>query len=234
MTFLSRLVLLLLALQLAACGKEPLYQEQAYVFGTQVDVTIYGEDEAKARQAVVLVMREFQRLHDMLHAWKPSELSDLNAAIAQGKGRQVSPELAMMLKDAARVSAQSDGLFNPAIGGLIQAWGFQADDFKAVLPDEKKIAALVKANPQMSDLVIDSENVKSRNRSVKIDLGGYAKGYALDRAAAILKQQGIHNALINIGGNVMALGMHGSRAWRVGIQHPRKPGPLATLELHDG
>lgn len=234
MTFLSRLFLLLLALQFGACGKEPLYQEQAYVFGTQVDVTIYGEDEVKARQAVVLVMREFQRLHDMLHAWKPSELSDLNADIAQGKGRQVSPELAMMLKDAARVSAQSDGLFNPAIGGLIQAWGFQADDFKAVLPDEKKIAALVKANPQMSDLVIDSTNVKSRNRSVKIDLGGYAKGYALDRAAAILKQQGIRNALINIGGNVMALGMHGSRAWRVGIQHPRKPGPLATLELHDG
>ncbi len=258
MTFLSRLVLLLLALQLAACGKEPLYQEQAYVFGTQVDVTIYGEDEAKARQAVVLVMREFQRLHDMLHAWKPSELSDLNAAIAQGKSRQVSPELAMMLKDAARVSAQSDGLFNPAIGGLIQAWGFQADDFKAVLPDEKKVAALVKANPQMSDLVflssspagkstvalppsggkLEGENegeiVSSENKYVKIDLGGYAKGYALDRAAAILKQQGIHNALINIGGNVMALGTHGSRAWRVGIQHPRKPGPLATLELHDG
>ena len=58
-----------------------------------------------------------------------------------------------MLKDAAQVSAQSEGTFNPTIGGLIQAWGFQADDFKAVLPDEKKIAALVKANPQMSDLV---------------------------------------------------------------------------------
>ena len=101
------------------------------------------------------------------------------------------------------------------------------------MPDEKKIAALVKANPQMSDLVIGALEVKSKNRSVKIDLGGYAKGYALDRAAEILKQQGIHNALINIGGNVMAMGTHGSRAWRVGIQHPRKPGPLATLELHD-
>lgn len=234
MKYCSRLVLLLFALLLAACGKEPLYQEQAYVFGTQVDVTIYGEDEARARQAVVLVMREFQRLHDMLHAWKPSELSALNTAIAHGKSKQVSPELAMLLKDAARVSAQSDGLFNPAIGGLIQTWGFQADDFKAVLPDEKKVAVLVKAHPQMSDLVINSTNVGSKNRSVKIDLGGYAKGYALDRAAAILKQQGIHNALINIGGNVMALGTHGSRAWRVGIQHPRKPGPLATLELHDG
>ena len=69
---------------------------------------------------------------------------------------------------------------------------------------------------------------------VKLDLGGYAKGYALDRAAEILKSQGIHNALINIGGNVLALGTHGTRPWRVGIQHPRKPGPLATLELRDG
>ena len=234
MTYFSRVVLLLLALSLASCGKEPLYQEQAYVFGTQVDVTIYGEEDAKARQAVVLVMHEFQRLHDMLHAWKPSELSALNTALAHGKSKRVTPELEMLLKDSARVSAESGGLFNPAIGRLIQLWGFQADDFKAVLPDEKKVAALVKAHPQMSDLVFNGDLVRSKNRYVKIDLGGYAKGYALDRAVAILKQQGIHNALINIGGNVMAMGTHGTRDWRVGIQHPRKPGPIATLELHDG
>ncbi len=221
-------------LLLSACGKEPFYQEQAMCSARRWMSASTARTRPKASQAVVLVMHEFQRLHDELHAWKPSELSDLNAAIAQDKSKTVSPELAAMLQDAARVSAQSDGLFNPAIGGLIQAWGFQADDFKAVLPDEKKVAALVKANPQMSDLVFDGSKVKSRNKSVKIDLGGYAKGYALDRAADILKQQGIHNALINIGGNVLALGTHGSRAWRVGIQHPRKPGPLATLELHDG
>src|SRR5512135_2872723 len=78
------------------------------------------------------------------------------------------------------------------------------------------------------------ELVSSHNRAVQLDLGGYAKGYALDRAAELLKKMGVHNALINIGGNVMALGQHGNRAWRVGIQHPREPGPLATLELHDG
>lgn len=259
MTLMFRLALMSFIFLLAGCGKEPFYQEQAYVFGTQVDVSIYGEDEIKARQGVASVMHEFQRLHDLLHAWKPSELSALNTAFAQGKSKEVSSEVATMLQDAARMSSQSGGLFNPAIGGLIQTWGFQADDFKAALPEEKKITALVKANPQMSDLIfalepshprlpyqggaicssldkgrLEGVSVSSRNPSVQIDLGGYAKGYALDRAAAILKQQGINNALINIGGNVLALGQHGNRAWRVGIQHPRKPGPIATLELRDG
>jgi len=170
----------------------------------------------------------------LLHAWKPSELSGLNTAIAQGKRKVVSPELAAMLQDAAQLSARSEDLFNPTIGGLIQTWGFQADDFKAVLPEEKQVASLVKANPQMSDLTISSNEVRSANKEVKLDLGGYAKGYALDRAASILKQQGINDALINIGGNVLALGSHGKRPWRVGIQHPRKPGALATLELREG
>ncbi|HEY5993087.1 MAG TPA: FAD:protein FMN transferase [Gallionellaceae bacterium] len=220
---------------LAACNNAPAtYQEQGYVFGTLVEVSVYGEEDAKARQAVAAVMQEFQRLHNMLHAWKPSELSELNAAFAKDKSKEATPELAAMLKDAARLSAQSDGLFNPAIGGLIQTWGFQADEFKAVLPDEKRVAGLVKTNPQMSDLVFDGNRIASRNQAVQIDLGGYAKGYALDRAAETLKKMGVHNALINIGGNVLALGAHGDRPWRVGIQHPRKPGPLATLELHDG
>lgn len=231
---LIRLLIVALALLLSACGKEPLYHEQGYVFGTLVDVSIYGEDEAKARAAVGEVLREFQRLHDLLHAWQPSELSELNSAFAQGEGKAVSPELAAMLRDATQLSEQSGGLFNPAIGGLIELWGFQSDEFQPLLPDADKVAALVAANPRMSDLVFDGDRVGSRNRSVKIDLGGYAKGYALDRAADLLRKQGINNALVNIGGNVMALGRHGDRSWRVGIQHPRKSGALALLELQDG
>jgi len=227
-------VLLLLSLLLSACGKEPIYQEQGYVFGTLVEVTVFGVEETRAQQGIADVMHEFQRLHDLLHAWKPSELSSLNTAIAQGKRQTVSPELAAMLQDAAQLTSQSEGLFNSTIGGLIQSWGFQADDFKAVLPDEKIITVLVKENPQMSDLTFSVTEVQSKNKNVKLDLGGYAKGYALDRAATILKQQGINHALINIGGNVLALGSHGKRPWRVGIQHPRKPGALATLELRDG
>jgi thiamine biosynthesis lipoprotein len=222
-------------LLLSACARErPTYEEQSYVFGTLVEVSIYGEDEARAKQAAASVMQEFQRLHDALHAWEPSPLSDLNAALAQGESREVTPEIAAILKDATQLSEQSGHLFNPAIGDLVRLWGFHADEFKAELPDAEAVAALVVANPRMSDLVFDGEKVSSRNKAVSIDLGGYAKGYALDRAATLLRQQGVNNALINIGGNVMALGTHGDRAWRVGIQHPRKPGPIATMALRDG
>ncbi|MGB8516294.1 MAG: FAD:protein FMN transferase, partial [Gallionella sp.] len=217
---------ILIAFLLSSCGekKEPLYQEQGYVFGTLVEVSIYGESEEKAKQAVSAVMQEFQRLHTMLHAWQPSELSDLNSGIANEESVAVSDEMVKILQDAAQLSKQSHGMFNPSIGGLVALWGFHADEFKPVQPAEKDIAKLVAANPQMSDLTIEQGRVQSKNPAVQIDLGGYAKGYALDRAVALLKQRGIHNALINIGGNIMAMGKHGERDWRVGIQHPRKSG----------
>lgn len=235
MTKLIHLVAALAVLLLVGCeGKEPLYQEQGYVFGTLVEISIYGEDEIRAKQAVNEVMHEFQRLHDMLHAWQPSELSELNAAFAKGDSMAISAELVAILQDATQLSLQSSRLFNPAIGGLVQLWGFHADEFKPAQPDEKQIAQWVVANPQMSDITIVRGRAQSTNKFVQVDLGGYAKGYALDRAAELLRKQGIHNALINIGGNILALGQHGKRPWRVGIQHPRKSGALATLELHDG
>lgn len=236
MSRLTRIFVAAALLLLVSCeGNEPLYQEQGYVFGTLVEVSVYGEPEQTARQAVGEVMQEFQRLHDMLHAWQPSELSELNAAFSRNESAAISAELVAILQDATMLSQQSQGLFNPAIGGLVQLWGFHADEFESVQPpDEKQIAQLVAANPQMSDITIEHGRARSKNKFVQVDLGGYAKGYALDRAAELMRKHGIHNALINIGGNVLALGRHGKRAWRVGIQHPRKPGALATLELRDG
>ncbi len=232
------LCILFLGLFLTGCSKEPIYQEEGYVFGTMVEVTIYGEPEERARLASAQVMHEFQRLHNMLHAWKPSELSDLNKAIAEGQDRVVSSELAAILQDAGSLSRESHGLFNPAIGGLVGLWGFHSDSFKPSEPDPDVIAAWVKANPQISDLTYTSVEggvkVHSSNKAVQIDLGGYAKGYALDRALELLKKAGIRNALVNIGGNIIALGKHGQKLWRVGVQHPRDAGALAVVDLQDG
>jgi len=96
------------------------------------------------------------------------------------------------------------------------------------------IQKLVQSNPQMSDIVIKGNTAFSTNPAVKLDLGGYAKGYALDLALAELQKQGVKNALVNIGGNIIALGKHGDKPWRVGIQHPRQPKPMAMLDLPSG
>ena len=221
-------------LLLAGCAKEPIVRQQSYVFGTLVEVTIWGENEPRAQELIGKVLREFDRLHKEFHAWQPSELTKVNAAIAKGEAVNTTPELAVMLQDAAKLSAQSNGSFNPAIGKLIALWGFQSDEFKPVTPDAKQIEALTKSKPSLSDLKIDGITISSKNRDVQIDLGGYAKGYALDRAVDILKKEGTQNALINIGGNIIALGERGNRPWKIGIQHPRKPSAIAVMELYGG
>lgn len=219
---------------LAGCARDPLYRQESFVFGTRVEVLVYGAPRDQARAAVAAVLREFDRLHHMLHAWQPSELSSLNAALARGESFTVTPEMAAILRDAQRISVAGDGLFEPALGGLVALWGFHADEFKPVRPDPAQLEAMVRAHPRIADLKFDGLRVSSSNPAVQLDLGGYAKGYALDRARALLQAAGIHNALINIGGNVMALGSKGGQPWEIGIQHPRRPEPMATLALRDG
>ncbi len=228
------LVFLTALIMLAACTKEPIFRQQSYVFGTLVEVTIWGENDARAQELIGKVLREFDRLHKELHAWQPSELTKVNEAIAKGETITTTPEIASILQDAAKLSAQSHGTFNPAIGKLIALWGFQSDEFKSVIPDPGKIQSLVSAKPSMANLKIEGTTVSSSNREVQIDLGGYAKGYALDRAVDMLKKEGTQNALINIGGNIIALGERGNRPWRIGIQHPRKPSAIAAMDIYNG
>lgn len=219
----------------AACGREPLYQQQAFVFGTQVEISIYGADAAKARAASAAVLQEFDRMHRAFHAWQPSPVTQLNAAFARGERHLVSPELAAAIRSATQFAEASDNLFNPAIGRLIALWGFQSDEFKPLLPPAQQIAALLQANPRMSDISVDAAGwASSRNPAVQLDFGGYAKGLALDHAVQILRARGIQNALVNIGGNLIALGRHGARPWHVGVQHPRRPGAILELDLNDG
>ena len=228
------LPILLGALLLAACGRAPLQEQQAYVFGTRVEVLVVSSEPEQGRKAIAAVLREFDRLHRAYHAWKASELSDLNSAIFAGRPQQVTPELAAFVREAQQLGAQGEHLFNPGIGQLIKLWGFQADEFKSELPPEAEIKAWLASKPSIADLTINENTITSRNRQVALDFGGYLKGVALDRAAAILREQGVKNALINIGGNVMALGSKDGRKWRIGIQHPRQPGALATVMLEDG
>ncbi|OHC61926.1 MAG: thiamine biosynthesis protein ApbE [Rhodocyclales bacterium RIFCSPLOWO2_02_FULL_63_24] len=235
-------MLLAAAWLLAACGPSAPWRQESYVFGTRVELLIVGVPEAQARAAGNRVLQEFDRLHRTYHAWQPSELSALNEAIAAGRSHQVSAEFAAFIREAQTIAAAGDHFFDPGIGRLIALWGFHTDEIQPRLPDPAAVKALLARQPSIADLRLDGNRISSRNQSVALDFGGYLKGVALDRAVALLKQDGIAHALINIGGNVMALGSRDGKpngaAWRIGIQHPRPQGvggaPLATLELRDG
>ncbi|MDR1368269.1 MAG: FAD:protein FMN transferase [Candidatus Accumulibacter sp.] len=234
MHFTRLIFLAILVLGFSACDRAPLYRQEAFVFGTRVEILIAGLDTDTARSASASVLREFDRLHRSYHTWEPSEISELNGALASGQIRIVSSELAFLLADAQRRSAQSDAFFDPGIGELIRLWGFHSDTFKPTLPDPEKIADWLKARPGLSDLRIKGTRVGSVKPGLLVDFGGYLKGFALDRADVLLRGQGVENALVNIGGNIMALGTKHGRPWRVGIQHPRRAGAIATVELRNG
>jgi FAD:protein FMN transferase len=236
------LVPLLLSFLLAACGQPVPVSQEAFVFGTRVEVQVAGVGEAEAHAALGEVLREFDRLHRNYHAWQASELTALNDAFAAGKPLEVSAELAQFVRTAQELAKRGDYLFDPALGRLIALWGFHGDEFKPALPDAQALKTLVASKPSSADIVIEGNTITSKNPAVALDFGGYLKGVALDRAAALLKARGIHNALINIGGNVLAMGSKGGgkgdTPWRVGIRHPRVELagniPLATLELRNG
>jgi FAD:protein FMN transferase len=211
------------------------YRASSYVFGTIAQITVLDADPSRAKAAVGRVFAEFDRMHRELHAWKSGDLVSLNQAIARGEEEiRTTPEIAALIRQSQRLAAQSGDLFNPAIGRLVALWSFHRDRPGGPVPGAREIQRLVAAHPRMSDLVVRGDEVTSANAAVQLDFGGYAKGYALDRAAEILRAGGIPNALVDIGGNAMALGRHGARPWRVGLESPRGPDLLATLDLNDG
>lgn len=227
-------LLLLLPLLLSGCGRdEALYRTQGNVFGTVVEVSIYGESQQRADALSGSVLNEFDRLHHKFHAWQPGMLTALNDSIARGEPFQADAEMVDLLKSATVLAERSDNLFNPAIGHLIRLWGFQSSDISVHGPQPAEIKRWVDANPRLSDLRYNGTTITSVNKAVMIDLGGYAKGYALDRAALILRGAHVKAALVNVGGNILAIGQPGAQPWKVGIRDPRGDGTLARLDLHD-
>jgi thiamine biosynthesis lipoprotein len=224
-------------LLVGACGhSDAEYNQRLYVFGTLVDLKIRGAEKSQAEEGVAAVDQAFQRMHKDWHAWKPGgELSELNRGFASGEFRPVSDFVLPLITLSQPLYRQSEGMFNPAIGRLIGLWGFHSDEPPpGAPPSSEAIAELVALAPGMDDLEIDNGRIRSRNPVLELDFGGFAKGYALDLAIRQLREFGVHNAIVNAGGDLCASGSHGDRPWRIGVRHPQGQGVLASVEVADG
>jgi len=225
------LVLLLGAL--TACGPSGpgLREEEIYAFGTIVSLTTWGVDEATSRQASDMLGADFEYMHSAWHAWQPGTLGRINTLLATGEEFTVAPSILALIDKSTELSLRSGELFNPAIGKLVALWGFHRDDPGAEPPDAETVRALVDSAPSMRDIHISGITMRCDNPDVHLDFGAFAKGFGIDRVVEKLQAMGIHNGILNAGGDLRAFGRHGDRPWRIGIRNPWQPGVLASLEI---
>lgn len=228
---------LLLCLVLTACSKNEaphVHQERIVAFGTIVDVSTYGADEDTVSDAKETLHSEFNRLHTLWHAWKDGELYHANLLLREGKPAKVSDETMVMLQKARIISDRSGHLFNPAIGSLVALWGYHGEELPTgPPPPDAEIAKLVKAAYTLDDLTFSGNAILPKRPGITLDVGAFAKGYAVDHAIEKLRALGINNAIVNAGGDLRAIGAKGNKPWRVGIRHPRQSGLIASLTVND-
>ena len=231
---------LFLLFALAGCFNEtppPLtpIKAQIVVFGTYVDISVYTHNSKQAEQAIQAVEQRFQTFHKEWHAWEQGGIvSKINLAIANEQTIEVSESIRDFIKKSQTLSLQSDYLFDPGIGKLIALWGFHSEQWTGPPPSEALIQHWLETRPSISDLDFKGLTLSSRNSNVQLDFGGNAKGLALDIAMQQLQRAGIENAIVNIGGDMRAIGSKNGQSWRIGIQNPSNPKqPIAMVELAD-
>ncbi|MBL1277283.1 MAG: FAD:protein FMN transferase [Ectothiorhodospiraceae bacterium] len=228
-----RLILLFAVVFLTACSPKPtVHHEQLLVFGTVVDIKLWGVEAPEAQRLITQLAEDFEYMHRSWHAWHAGPLGRVNALLLEGKTFTAVPSIMPLVERSSELSLLSGGLFNPAIGKLIALWGFASDKPpKGPPPSDVAIRAILEQRPSMSDVYLEGLQMRGKNPALKLDFGAFAKGYAVDRAIEFLQEAGIKNAVVNAGGDLRAIGRHGERPWRIGIRHPRQAGILASVEV---
>jgi len=202
------------------------------LMGTVVTQKVYGR---RAAAAASRVLGELQRLERLLSAFLPeTDVSRINASAGLGPV-DVSPETFEILEMALRISEMSQGAFDVTTGPLTRLWSVTSDH-PQVPPHEAITAALELVGFRHVKLDRERRTCSLPMRGQAIDLGGIAKGYAADRAAQVYRGMGVRSALIDIGGNVYAVGARpDGQPWVAGVQDPKgnRGDIVGTLKLKD-
>ncbi len=199
------------------------------LMGTIVEIVAEGQKTAQLESAVDSAFAEMTRLDLLLSSYQPD--SDVSLLSQSTSGRDVKAETAAVLALGLEVARRSGGAFDLTLGRLKSLWGMDGEH--PAVPERQAIAAALTGTGPAA-LTLDGLHVGKREAQLQIDLGGIAKGYAVDRAIAVLKEHGIGSAAVNAGGDMYLLGQKPERPWRIGIQHPRNHDAiLETVQVRD-
>jgi len=232
-------IVLLAAIALAAQPAQPpellRVEGNADAMGTGFSIVAYGEDRGRLESIVSEGLEEAHRLDEMLSNYKPdSEWSMVNREAADGPV-QITPELFQLLAACVQYSKESEGAFDISVGPLMKVWGF----YKGTghLPHRAEVwGAMNLVGYQNIALDAVHHSVRFVKKGVEIDPGGIGKGYAVDRIAQILKDNGVQRALISGGGSsIYAIGAPpNEKGWKIDIKNPRNTSQsVETVYLKD-
>lgn len=204
------------------------------LMGTTVSLNVFvgaGGDATKAGVAMQDALAEMSRIEDLMSEWQPkTELSRLNQA-AGGAAMLVSRELFEVLELSKRIHSETRGTFDVTFHGVGHLWSFKAG---STPPTAEQIEA---ALPLVDGSAIELEPVARTARlpkaGMKIGLGAIAKGYAVDRASALLRERGFPNHVVEAGGDTYAAGAKDGAPWRVGVKDPETSGSLGVLSIQE-
>jgi thiamine biosynthesis lipoprotein len=203
-------------------------------------IQLDGQDERTMRQAAAEAITEVQRIEHKYSRYREDSIVSRINQSAGGAAVDVDAETADLLGFAHSLWLMSDGLFDITSGVLRKAWDFRA----ARLPETAVLQAVL-ARVGWDKVERSGSAVRLALPGMELDFGGFGKEYAADRAAAVLHSHGMHHALVNLGGDLHALGaralpeLQDNTAWQIEIQHPRPDtasgkSSLAVLALQQG
>ncbi|MEI7904438.1 MAG: FAD:protein FMN transferase [Candidatus Firestonebacteria bacterium] len=211
---------------LVSAGDDGLVKKTRYLMDTYC--SIYTPKSEDADKAMDKALDSVEALNNKFSAFlSGSQVYEFNT-----KGTPITdPEIMKVIKIALDVTAKSGGAFDITVKPLITLWGFYGELPKdPKVPGKDALSAALKLIGPGTVAVQDGKLVKLR-KTAQIDLGAVAKGYAVDRAMRSLKESGIKSALVDLGGDIYALGTYKGKPWKAGIKNPRGEGALGVMDL---
>jgi thiamine biosynthesis lipoprotein len=226
-----RALLLALMLLLPTVVRAEWFQREAAIMGTRIAVELWSEDPALAQRAMDAVIAEMRRTDELMSTYKPeSQLSQVNAHAFE-RPVQVDADIIEVVERGLEMSRLSGGAFDLTYASVGYLYDYRAHQ----RPTERQIeAALPGVDYRQVQVDRAAGTIRFLRQGVRIDVGGIAKGYAVDRSIERLRDLGINHAMVTAGGDTRLLGDRRGKPWVVGIRDPRNEGRMVTrLPLAD-